>query len=65
MNTRELASWMIQHMGLDGDDRYLRTAIALRVVQALTMQAKRDAGVERARKVSNVVVWSMAHTPRV
>jgi len=56
---------MIQHMGLDGDDRYLRTAIALRVVQALTMQAKRDAGVERARKVSNVVVWSMAHTPRV
>jgi len=60
MNTRELASWVIQHKGLDGDDRYLRTAIALRVVQALTMQAKRGAGVERAGKVSNVVVWRIA-----
>lgn len=62
MDTRELASWVIQHKGLDGDDRYLRTAIALRVVQALTMQAKRGAGVERAGKVSNVVVWRLAQS---
>ncbi len=63
MNTRELAAWVIQHKGLDGDDRYLRTAVALRIVQALTMQAKRGAGVERAGKVSNVVVWRLVNQP--
>lgn len=65
MNTRELASWVIQHKGLDGDDRYLRTAVALRIVQALTMQAKRGAGVERAGKASNVVVWRLGTDKRL
>lgn len=32
LNTRELAAWVIQYKGLDGDDRYLRTAVALRIV---------------------------------
>ena len=59
MNTRELAASVIEQLGLDGDDRYLRTAIALRVVQTLSMQAKRDAGVVRVGKVSNVVVWGL------
>lgn len=60
MNTRELAAWVIAHKGLDGEDRYLRTAIAYRIVQALRMQEKRGAGFKRVEKVGNVVVWKLA-----
>lgn len=59
LNTRELALHVIRSKGLDEGDRHLRTTVAYRIVQALRLQEKRHAGVERAFKLSNVVTWRL------
>lgn len=58
-NTRELALAVIEAKGFDAGDRHLRTSVAYRIVQALRMQEKRRGPIQRAGKVSNVVVWSL------
>lgn len=57
MTTRELAAWVIRHKGLDDSDRYLKTAVAFRIVQALRLQEKRNSGFVRVGKRANVVIW--------
>lgn len=59
-NTRELASWVIEQRGLDADDRYLRTAVAYRVIQVLRLRERRGVDFKRMGKMNNVVVWELA-----
>lgn len=59
MNTRELALSVIRAKGFDEADRYLRKAVAYRIVQALRMQEKRRGAIIRVEKVSNVITWAL------
>src|SRR5690606_12997871 len=47
MTTRELAAFVIERKGLDAGDRYLRAAIAYRIIQALRLQEKRRGPIHR------------------
>lgn len=56
--TRELATYVIAAKGWNGEDRPLRTAVTYRLVQALTMQAKRGK-VASPGKQAGVKVWTL------
>jgi len=56
LDTRELALRVIRAKGLDDGDNLLRRSIAFRIVQALTMQAKRGM-VAKLPKRKGVVMW--------
>lgn len=57
LDTRELALRVIRAKGLDEGDKALRQTIALRIVQALRLQAKRGI-VTSLGKSRGVMVWS-------
>lgn len=57
LDTRELARAVAAAKGLDGEDKVLRQALALSIVNALTRQEKRGA-VRREGKRAGVVVWA-------
>jgi hypothetical protein len=50
LDTRELALRVIRAKGLDEADNLLRRSIAFRIVQALTMQAKRGTVVKMPKR---------------
>ncbi|MFG1301447.1 hypothetical protein V5F49_16775 [Xanthobacter sp. V3C-3] len=56
LDTRELALRVIRAKGLDEGDKALRQTIALRIVQALRLQAKRMA-ISAIRKRNGVQLW--------
>ena len=58
MDTRELALAVMAAKGFDISDRYLRKAVAYRVVQALRMQERRGGPIKRQGKRGNAIVWS-------
>jgi len=59
-DTRELALYVVRAKGFDENDKYLRSSVAYRIVQALRMQEKRRGPIERAGKEGNAVVWKLA-----
>ena len=56
LDTRELALRVIQAKGMDEADAVLRRSVAFRLVQALTMQAKRGT-IMRLGKRNGVLIW--------
>jgi hypothetical protein len=56
MTTRELAAYIVRAKGWDAEDKALRSAIAYRLVQALTRQAKRGR-IASVGKRGGVRVW--------
>jgi hypothetical protein len=58
LDSRELAVRLIQHRGLDVDDKVLRKSLTLRVVQALRLQQKRGKITSPGRR-KNVMVWQI------
>lgn len=56
MNTRELAVYVVREKGWDEADKVLRSAVAYRLVQALTIAWKRGK-IGCAGKVGGVRVW--------
>ncbi len=56
MTTRELALAVAEAKGWDRDDKVLRSALAYRLVQALTMQAKRGKVLSPGKR-GGVRVW--------
>jgi len=58
LDSRELAVRLIQHHGLDADDKVLRKSLTLRVVQALRLQANRGKVRSLGRR-KNVMLWEL------
>ena len=58
LDTRELALRVIRAKGLDEADNVLRTSLALRIVQAMTLQRKRGT-VKSPGKRRGVCVWGL------
>lgn len=58
LDTRELALRVIRAKGLDEADNVLRRSIAFRIVQALSMQAKRGT-ITKMPKRKGVRVWRL------
>lgn len=56
-DTRQLARAIAQAKGLDADDRVIRKALALSIVNVLTRQAKRGAVVVPGRR-GGVMLWA-------
>lgn len=62
LDTRELALRVIRAKGLDAEDTVLRTSVALRLVQALSIAVKRGTIGDAGRR-AGVRVWALAaHT---
>jgi hypothetical protein len=57
LNTRELATVVAEAKGLDGQDRVLRKALALSIVNVMTRQAKRGVVVTTGTRCG-VRIWS-------
>ena len=57
-DTRQLALYVIEAKGLNGEDAVLRRSIAFRVVQAMRLQAKRDM-VKQLPKRKGVSMWRL------
>lgn len=57
LDTRELALRVIRAKGLDADDKVMRQTVAFRVVQALSVAAKRGT-IGGAEKRKGVRVWT-------
>lgn len=57
-STRELALYIIRDKGLDPDDKHLRAAVALRVVNSMRMAEKRG-NVHRVGKKAQTIVWAI------
>lgn len=57
MSTREIAAYVMREKGMDLGDRYLRKAIAYKVVNILR-RWERDRKIARTAKVAGVVVWT-------
>lgn len=62
LDTRELTYRLMQHKGLDTGDKVLSETIALRVVQAMRVHAKRGR-VDGSQKRKNVCLWRMPESP--
>jgi hypothetical protein len=58
MTTREIALAVVDAKGWDTQDKVLRSAVAYRLVQALTMQAKRGKLASPGKR-GNVRVWQI------
>lgn len=58
LDTRELALRVIRAKGLDEADNLLRRSIAFRIVQALSLQAKRGT-LTKMPKRKGVMVWHL------
>lgn len=58
LDTRELALRVIRAKGLDEGDNLLRKSIAFRIVQALSMQAKRGT-MRKLPKRKGVTMWRL------
>ena len=63
LDTRELALRVIRAKGLDESDGVLRKTIAFRIVQALSIAAKRGK-IASPGKRSGVRLWCAANPPR-
>lgn len=59
MDTGQLSDWIIEERQFPNPDRHLKTSVAFQVVQALRLQEKRGGRIQRAGKVSNVIVWQL------
>ena len=57
LDTRELALRVMRAKGMDESDKVLRSSVAHRVVQALSMQLKRGQ-IASAGKLGGVRLWS-------
>lgn len=62
LDTRELALRVIRAKGLDEADNMLRRSIAFRIVQALSMQAKRGT-MSKMPKRKGVRMWNLVPRP--
>ena len=58
LDTRELALRVIQAKGMDDSDSVLKSSLALRIVQALRMQAKRGV-IQALGKRKGVSLWAV------
>jgi len=58
LDSRELAVRLIQHHGLDVEDKVLRKSLTLRVVQALRLREKSGKARSLGRRL-NVMLWEL------
>lgn len=57
-DTRELTTYVMKAKGLNADDKVLREAIALRIVQTMRMHARRGT-IDGSRWRKNVCLWGI------
>jgi hypothetical protein len=56
ISTKAIAAYVVDTMGLDGQDRHLRHAVAYKVIQIMR-RWERECKVKRVGKVGTAVVW--------
>jgi hypothetical protein len=56
ISTKAIAAYVIEAMGLDGQDRHLRHAVAYKVIQIMR-RWERERKVQRVGKVAAVLMW--------
>jgi hypothetical protein len=59
LDTRQLATRLMKHKGLDTSDKVLVTTVSLRIVQSLRMRARRGQELDGTERRRGVCLWRL------